>query len=97
MKNSKIRKLSIVLLGLIFLVIVSLGDLAHNHPLTQKENASCPAYVLSISINFEPALLGATALPSLTHLFSLQENYSAPVLILFVHSFAQRAPPQLYS
>ena len=42
--------LSFALVGL-FLFLISVEVQVHNHPLWQKENNSCPAYILSLTVH----------------------------------------------
>ena len=44
--------LSFALVGL-FLFLISVEVQVHNHPLWQKENNSCPAYILSLTVHAE--------------------------------------------
>jgi len=93
MQKKYLKKTFIVGLGLIFLFIVSAGELAHNHLPTQAENASCPAYILSFSIHFEPFMPLITIQPFFQTLIFHPFNYQQPSLTYFRDVNFSRAPP----
>lgn len=93
MQKKIFKKTFIIGLGLIFLFIVSVGDLAHNHLPTQAENASCPAYILSFSIHFEPFLPLVSIQPFFQSLIFHPFNYQEPSLAYFNDVNFSRAPP----
>ncbi|GEM_PF-6986872 len=59
------RKVFVATLTLSFLYIVVAGSNMHNHPFASGENDHCPAYLISISYNFDQL---PSALDSLTTL-----------------------------
>ncbi|MHB2150707.1 hypothetical protein ACX8XP_16765 [Calditrichota bacterium LG25] len=91
------RKILTVALGLIFLFIVSAGDLAHNHSPLQKGNDSCPAYVLSHSIHFEPVFCAVFSTFAAAPLGTLSLKAQILPAEIFFHSFSRRAPPSVLS
>ncbi len=95
MPKKYLKQTFIIGLGLVLLFTVSVGNLAHNHLPAQTENASCPAYILSLSIHFEPFLPLANIQPYFRALIFQPLKYRQPVLTYFNDVNFSRAPPSL--
>ncbi len=78
----------------VLLFLTSVEVLAHNHPLYQGENNSCPAYILSNLAHFEQASLPVEPLQVVpfVEILSLQNDFFQPQIVFFC--FSRRGPPQ---
>ena len=91
------RTKRIVVFSLIafLLFLTSVEVLAHNHPLWQGENSSCPAYILGISVNFEPASpIPSPQLPVPLFEITILKNDQFISQNVFNY-FSHRGPPSL--
>jgi|GEM_PF-7059462 hypothetical protein len=77
----------------VLLFLTSVEVLAHNHPLFQGENNSCPAYILYNTANLEqstPPIEPFNPVP-FVEILHLQNDSFQPLLIFTC--FSHRAPP----
>ena len=78
----------------VLLFLTSVEVLAHNHPLYQGENNSCPAYILSNTANLEQAVVPvvpANAVPFVEILHQQNESFQPQIVF---SCFSHRGPPQ---
>ena len=78
----------------VFLFLTTVEVLAHNHPLFQGENNSCPAYILSNTAHLEQAVVPVepvNAVPFVEILHQQEEIFQPQIVF---SCFSHRAPPQ---
>ncbi len=78
----------------VLLFLTSVEVLAHNHPLYQGENNSCPAYILSNTANLEQAVVPTEPVKAVpfVEVLSQQDEAFQPQIVF--SCFSHRAPPQ---
>ncbi len=97
MHTMRFKKILIPVLTGLLLILTSVGGIAHNHPIWQGENNSCPAYILNNTVNFEQAP-GIDFSPVLLQSAEIiQYSDDSPVLQSYFYPFDRRGPPVLFS
>jgi hypothetical protein len=80
----------------VLLFLTSVEVLAHNHPLSQGENNSCPAYVLSNTANLELNVVPVEPVHSEPFFEILQLQNDTLQTQVHFSCFSHRAPPQIF-
>ncbi|NOX90020.1 MAG: hypothetical protein GXO77_13455 [Calditrichaeota bacterium] len=96
MNRLRFRQIIIPLLSGFLLILTSVGGVAHNHPIWQGENNSCPAYILNNTVNFEqaPGIDFSPVLLQSAEIIQYSDDY--PAIQSYFYPFDRRGPPVLF-
>lgn len=89
----RMKRIAILSIIAAFLYLTSVEVLAHNHPLWQGENNTCPAYILANSLNLEqatPILFTPESVPLFEISLLNDEPFIQKIILL---PFSRRGPP----
>ncbi len=89
----RIKRIVVFNLIAVLLFLTSVEVLAHNHPLYQGENNSCPAYILSNTAHLQQVVVPVEPVRTVPFVeFLTIENDSFQAQVHFA-CFSHRAPP----